>query len=281
MTSTREILNYLLPFVMTAGSYSAAIQRGVASHDAKEGSTAFHHALSDADLTIQSYLEVVLVSKFPMVSFFSEEQASSLNKKYFPEDAELEVLLDPVDGTRSYIDNRAAYQIIVTVHDRRTICGALVYMPRHKEAFLAVRGEGAFVLSNHDIQNGAAGSRLRLTHSNGPVLVFNRPDLVERLTPHVEVRDLAVDYERGPDCYISTDLLRGRAAAVVVAPSQAIDGGALSFIAQEAGAIVTDERGESVGSYRENSMRVLPCVVAALDREMHAKIIKLLHGASI
>jgi myo-inositol-1(or 4)-monophosphatase len=276
MTSPREILDYLLPFVVTAGSYSAAIQGGVASHDPKEGSTAFHSALSDADLTIQSFIEVVLLAKFPKVSFFSEEEASSLNKKYFPPDAELEVLLDPVDGTRSYIDNRSAYQIIVTIHDRKTICGALVYIPRHKEAFVAVRGEGAFVLSADDIERGATGKRLLLTHSSGPILVFNRPDLVQKLSPHVDIRDLTVEYSRGSEGFVSTDLLQRRAAATIAAPCQAIDGGALSFIAQEAGAVVTDQFGNPVGSYRENPKRVLPCVIAAVNKEWHEKIVRLM-----
>jgi myo-inositol-1(or 4)-monophosphatase len=278
MTSTREILNYLLPFVSTAGTYSAVIQSGVASHDAKEGSTAFHHALSDADLTIQSYLEVALLSKFPKVSFFSEEQASSLNRKYFPEDAELEVLLDPVDGTRSYIDNRSAYQIIVTVHDRSGISGALVYLPRHQQAFLGVRGEGTFVVTSEDIAQGRQGARRTLTHSSGPVLVFNRADLVQKLQQHIDVRDFLDEYERGPEGFTSMDLLNGRASAIIVAPSQAIDGGALSFLAQEAGAIVTDQHGKPVGSYRHNPKRVLPCVVAAVNREWHEKVLGLIQG---
>jgi myo-inositol-1(or 4)-monophosphatase len=280
MTSPREILDYLLPFVVTAGSYSAVIQGGVASHDSKEGSTAFHSALSDADLTIQSFIEVVLLAKFPKVSFFSEEEASSLNKKYFPKDAELEVLLDPVDGTRSYIDNRSAYQIIVTIHDRKTICGALAYMPRHKEAFVAVRGEGAFLLSSADVERGARGTRLSLTHASGPILVFNRPDLVQRLSPHIDIRDLTAEYDRGPDRFISTDLLRGRVAGNIVSPSQAIDGGAFAFIAEEAGAVISDQFGNPVGSYRESTKRVLPCVIAAANKEWHEKLVRLMQEVS-
>lgn len=281
MTSVRNILEYLLPFVATAGSYSAVIQHRVASHDAKEGATAFHHALSDADVTIQSFLEVVLLAKFPTVSFFSEEQESSLNKKYFSEDAELEVLLDPVDGTRSYIDNRSPYQVIVTVHDRRSICGALSYMPRYNQAFMAVKDEGAFLLSDDDIARGSKGKRMQLTHSDGPLLVFNQPALVEKLRKFIDIRDITVEYERAVDGFISTDLLRGRAAAMIAAPSQAIDGGALSFIAQEAGAVVTDQAGKPIGSYRDNPKRVLPCVISAVNMEWHKKVLDLMHGITL
>ena len=56
MPTPREIINYLLPFMITAGRYSVRIQRNIGTHPAKEGGTIFHHALSDADLTIQSFL---------------------------------------------------------------------------------------------------------------------------------------------------------------------------------------------------------------------------------
>jgi fructose-1,6-bisphosphatase/inositol monophosphatase family enzyme len=154
-------------------------------------------------------------------------------------------------------------------------------MPRLQEAFVAVRGEGAFLLSGADIERGACGTRLSLTQSSGPVLVFNRPDLVQKLSPHIDIRDLTVEYDRGPDRFISTDLLRGRVAGNIVSPSQAIDGGAFAFIAEEAGALVTDQFGKPVGSYRESAKRVLPCVVAVTNKELQQKILGLLQGVEV
>jgi myo-inositol-1(or 4)-monophosphatase len=276
MTSPREILSYLLPFVVSAGKYSAAIQQGVNTHQAKEGTTLFHQALSDADISIQSFIEVALLAKFPQVSFFSEEQAASLNARYFPLGADYEVLLDPVDGTRAYIDNRSTYQVIVTVHDSQAICGALAYMPRRGEALMAIRGEGATRLTDSEIAQGSLGRALRVSQNEGPVLVFNRPDIVARLRAHVDVRDLAQEYERGEQGHTSMDLLRDRANAVILAPSQAIDGGALAFIAQEAGATVTDATGAAVGSYRGNAQRVLPCVIVGVNPTWHQKVLELM-----
>jgi hypothetical protein len=49
--TVREIISYLLPHVVTAGAYSAQIQKRVATHDAKEGDTPFHQALSQLFLS--------------------------------------------------------------------------------------------------------------------------------------------------------------------------------------------------------------------------------------
>jgi myo-inositol-1(or 4)-monophosphatase len=278
MTSPREILNYLAPLIVTAGEYSATIQANVTRHVAKDGSTLFHQALSDADLTIQSFFEVALLAKFPHLSFFSEERASSLNTRYFPQGAELEVLLDPIDGTRAYIDNRPNYQVIVAIHDKDSLCGALVFLPRAGEVLMAVRGEGARIFSVQEIRGGLPGKPLVLTGTEGPVLIFHHPEIVDALRGMIDIRDLAVEYERGEQGLNSMDLLHGRASAVILAPSQAIDAGALAFIAQEAGGIVSDKDGNPVGSYRNEPTRTLPCVVASVNAAWHSKVLGLLRN---
>ena len=276
MTHPRDILWYLLPFVATAGAYSRRIQDGVGTHAEKHGETAFHHALSDADLTVQSYLEVALLARFPEVSFFSEEQAQSLNVKYFPTGAPLEVLLDPIDGTRAYIDNREHYQIIVTIHDNEQIVGALSYMPRLDMCYVAVRGEGARVLTCKEAAGAEPGKVLKLKEQEGPVLLFNSPPLRKLLSPHFEAIDLVPSYSEAPGKHNSTDVLVGKAVATLHTPCQAIDGGAIAFIVEQAGGIVTDFDGNPTGSYRATQARILPEVLVAATREIHDKLLRVL-----
>lgn len=274
MPTPRELLEYLSPFVVTAGAYSARVQARVASHEAKAGATPFHHALSDADLTIQAFLEVALLARYPEVSFFSEERDQSLNTKYFAADAELEVLVDPIDGTRAYLDNRPHYQIIVAVHDRESIVGALCYMPRLKRGYMALKGEGAVVYTEGEMVSGGKGVPLQLSQTTGPVLVFNRPDIVKLLEPHFAVVDLLTEYSRGEVGLYPTDLLSGRALAYIAAPCQAIDAGALAMIAREAGAVVTDSHGNPMGSFRGDDQRVLPCIVTAANQEVSDRLVQ-------
>jgi fructose-1,6-bisphosphatase/inositol monophosphatase family enzyme len=275
-TKASEVLHYLLPFIVTGGAYSAEIQSRVATREAKGGETIFHHALSDADLSIQAFLEVALVARFPELSYFSEEQEQSLNRKYFLGSSALEVLLDPIDGTRPYIDGREFYQIIVTLHDEREIVGSVCYMPRRDRCFVAVKGEGAYLLTRDDIAAGRNGTRWDVTRGDGPVLLFNSPALVEKLSKTMVAKDIATAYIEEPGRYYSTDILDGRACGVVHRTCQAIDGGALAFIASEAGAIVTDFAGAPVPSFREVASRVVPDIVVSVNREVHERILQAL-----
>jgi len=277
MDTPQDIISYLLPFVATAGAYSARVQGQVGTHADKDGETPFHQALSDADLTIQGYLEVVLLAKYPHLSFFSEEQAQSLNARHFAPDHELEVLLDPIDGTRSYIDGRTHYQIIVTIHDRSDIVGSLCYMPRRDRCYVATRGGGAYVLSTEEMQSGARGAPLRLSpDNNGPVLGFHMPDLVAKLAPLMEVKDLAQVYQSHPGRFHSTDLLEGLAAATLHRACQAIDGGSIALIAEEAGAIVSDFGGKPLKGFRDSPKRTVPNAIVAANREIHSRIVSAL-----
>jgi fructose-1,6-bisphosphatase/inositol monophosphatase family enzyme len=276
MPTPNEIIAHLLPFVFTAGQYSLAIQKTIGTHPAKDGTTIFHHALSDADLTIQSYLEVALLAKYPEISFFSEEQDQSLNVKYFAEDAEIEVLLDPIDGTRSYIDNRDHFQIIVTIHDRSQIVGVLCSMPRRNRCYTAIKGEGAYCMTAEDYRAGNRGQRVQVQANQGPILLFNSPDIEQRLSSSFVVRDLAFTYNGGATPYDSTDLIDSRASGVVLSNCQAIDGGALAFIASEAGAVVSDFAGNPMGNFRAAKKRVLPNILVAADSNTHVRLLKLL-----
>ena len=271
-----DVISYLLPYIVTAGAYSSEIQSRVATREAKGGDTIFHHALSDADLSIQAFLEVVLLARFPEFSYFSEEQEQSLNKKYFSGSSSIEILLDPIDGTRPYIDGKEFYQIIMTLHDEREIVGSICYMPRRNKCFVASKGEGAYLLSREDIAAGRTGTRCDVTTGDGPVLLFNSPLLVEKLSKTMFAKDIATAYVEEPGTYHSTDLLEGTACAVVHRSCQAIDGGSLAFIAQEGGAVVTDFAGDPVGSYRTSSARVLSSIVVSVNSAVHEKVLAML-----
>jgi fructose-1,6-bisphosphatase/inositol monophosphatase family enzyme len=271
-----EVIEYILPYLATAGSYSARVQNGVAVHDAKDGDTPFHHALSDADLSIQAFLEVVLLARFPNLHFFSEEQEHSLNKKYFSAESSLEILLDPVDGTRSYIDKRDRYQIIVTLHDEQQITGAICYQPRRDRCYVASKGNGAFELTHSEAANRSLGRRLSLIDATGPALVFNSPSLSKRLEGVIETKDLAETYASHPGVYDSTDIIVGKASAVVHETCQAIDGGAMGFIATEAGAIMTDFQGNQPCNFRTDAKRVLSDILVSANWAVHDKILAAL-----
>lgn len=275
----KDVIEYLLPHLAVAGSYAKQIQKRVGIQEDKSGATVFHQALSDADLTVQSFLEVVLLAKFPDISFFSEEQSKSLNEKYFPKDNEIEVLLDPIDGTRCYIDDREHYQIIVSFHDERELVGTILHMPRLGYTYTAIRHKGVVRYRNEELVSGGKGSSYTLppiATPEAPVLMFNSPKIHALLSPHLNAKDLVVEYGINPERYNSTDILEGKAKANLHSPCQAIDGAAIALIVEEAGGIISDFDGNPPTSYRNCPVRTIPNLLVSANSEVHKELLSLL-----
>lgn len=145
----RQILQALLPHLRVAAAYAQEIQSCIAAQPEKDSDNIFVSALTDADLSIQTFVEVLLLGLFPTVRFHGEEHEKSHNTKYFraldlgPQDDYL-VTLDPIDGTRFYLDGHANYQIILNVLNADGFEAALVIRPAYGRYFYALRGEGLF-----------------------------------------------------------------------------------------------------------------------------------------
>jgi fructose-1,6-bisphosphatase/inositol monophosphatase family enzyme len=149
-------------------------------------------------------------------------------------------------------------------------------MPRRNLCYIAAKGEGAFKLTHEEVLSGKPGCKIDVTSNSGPVLLFHAPELVKKLQESFDVKDLAQTYETSPGMHNSTDMLAGKASAVVHQSCQAIDGGALSFIATEAGAIMTDFSGNPPRSFRTDPKRTIPEIVVSATREIHARVLEAL-----
>jgi hypothetical protein len=80
----RQILDTLWPFLQVAAAYARDLQVRIRAHPAKTGAdNPFAAALTDADLSIQTLLEVAVLGSFPTLRFYGEEEASSYNTRYF------------------------------------------------------------------------------------------------------------------------------------------------------------------------------------------------------
>lgn len=273
------LIDAVLPHLLIAGKYASRVQSRVGVQEDKGGATIFHSALSDADLTIQSYFEVVLLSLGEKLSFYPEEHAKSLNVKYFDPQSPLEILLDPIDGTRSYIDGRKEFQIIIAIHDLHEMVGAIVHMPRKGITYTAVKGNGARKFTNADVETGASGTPHILPKTapkDAPVLLFNSPNILELIRKVRPAKDLLEVYLEAPESHNSTDILEGLTPAIVYRSCQAIDGGAIAFIATEAGAVWSDFNGASVGNFRSSEIRTLPNILVSLSEEINRELVAAL-----
>ncbi len=96
--------------------------------------------VTDADIKINNFLMNFfskLTPEFGWLSEESEDNKSRFNSDYF-------WCLDPIDGTRSYIDGKPEYTISLALLKRTQPIIGMIVNPETKELFYAKKNNGAF-----------------------------------------------------------------------------------------------------------------------------------------
>lgn len=287
MSSPRQILTQLLPHLSVAAAYAQQIQSRIAAQPEKGGDSIFASALSDADLSIQTFVEVLLLGLFPQVRFYGEEYEKTYNTKYFrsielatPADPEEDYLitLDPIDGTRFYIDGYANYQIIVGILSAQAFEAALVLNPAHQTITYALRGEGAFQgrLGQDDLDTCLP---LTLDHPKPVIYLGGRMgQFANRLRDRYTVIDIHADYSHQPNVPTFNRMLSGELSGVLLASGKFIDAAALAFLAQEAGCIVTLHDGSAPPPLHTCQNYEWPGLAIATSPDVHQDLLQALQA---
>jgi fructose-1,6-bisphosphatase/inositol monophosphatase family enzyme len=234
----RSFLLEMLPSFAAAGRVACRIQddivrNGKRNGDAKDTGDRFTEALTDADILCESAIGTELLARFEDASFYGEEHERDRVSAYFPKDAPYLVTLDPIDGTLYFQDGLPIFSMIMTVCVGMRIEAALVYVPREERAYLAVRGEGAWTADA-----GRGPERFVLDPAGSTLLLGaswrDRKDALE--AAGFEVITPSIDYDGSKDWRkTSLNILTGEIAGMAYPVCQLIDGGAIAFIAVQAG----------------------------------------------
>lgn len=95
--------------------------------------------VTDVDLMIEKYIVSSIKKKFPAHDVYGEETGKNYSG------SEYCWIIDPIDGTASYVHQTAFFSISIALHkDGEPVAGA-VYAPVLEELFLAEKGGGAFL----------------------------------------------------------------------------------------------------------------------------------------
>ncbi|MEC4818471.1 MAG: inositol monophosphatase family protein [Scytonema sp. PMC 1069.18] len=275
----RLILKTLLPHLKVAAAYAQRIQsRLTALPDKEGGDNFFAAALTDADLSIQNLVEVVLLGTFPEIRFYGEEHEQSRNTKYFRslelgvQDDYL-VTLDPIDGTKFYLDGHSNYQIILSVLNADDYEAVLAISPAQNTYAYAIRGEGAFQGTlEMDLENCTS---LQITSSKPTILLgWGMSQLVPALSEYYQVIDVARDYSSNIQIPNLNGILSGELAGAAIRSGNLIDGAALAFLAREAGCLVTTLDGSKVPPLHTCHDYKLPGLIVATSTEVHQHLLK-------
>ncbi|MBD1913322.1 MULTISPECIES: inositol monophosphatase family protein [unclassified Leptolyngbya] len=274
----RQILEALFPYLKVAASYAKQIQPFIRDRPAKDGfDSTFGAALSDADLSIQTLVEVALLGTFPNIRFYGEEYEQTYNTKYFraitlgPQDDYL-VTLDPIDGTRYYLDGHPNYQILLGILNRDEFAGAIALTPALNTFTYALQGEGIWEGSLDEGLEQAQPLQV-MTYKPTLLLGLGMTHLAAILPHHYQVLCTETDYSKDVNIPNVNGILSGELTGVVIRAGKFIDGALLAFMAQELGCIVTTHDGEVPPPLHTCTDYGRPGLVIAASAEVHQELL--------
>jgi myo-inositol-1(or 4)-monophosphatase len=274
----RLILESLLPHLRVAAAYAQRIQPHIAARPDKEADNFFGAALSDADLSVQTSVEVALLGLFPGIRFYGEEYARSYNTKYFRaidlgEQDDYLVTLDPIDGTQFYLDGHANYQIILGVLNRDEFEAVIAITPARKTYWYALRGQGCWQGNLEDNLEDCQPLRIQ-SPSPTVFLGWKMAGLAPKLDDRYTVISVATDYSKTTQIPNVNGILTGELAGVVIRKGQFIDGAALAFLAQEAGGIATLHDGSPLPPLHQCENYHFPGIIIASSPTVHQDLVE-------
>lgn len=188
--------------------------------------------VTEADLAVNLMLEKHLRAARPDYGWLSEEsddgKARLDHKRVF--------IIDPIDGTRSFADGSDIWAHSIAIAENGRPIAAVVYLPARNKMFAAAQGAGAFlngslirVAERRDI----AGAEMLTTRPNMDASHWRRsapPDVRRSHRPSLAYRMALVAQGKFD-------------AMLTLRPAWEWDIAAGDLILREAGAVVTDRRG--------------------------------------
>ena len=249
--SPQRILQTLLPHLRVAAGYAQQIQNKIISLPAKNtGDNFLSSALTDADLSIQTMVEVALLGSFPQLAFYGEEYEQSRNTKYFAStklDTEHDYLvtLDPIDGTKYYLDGFDNYQIILSILSREKYEAVIAISPAQNCYYYTLKNQGVY--KGNLEQDLASCQPLKISDPRPHVLLgWGMAYLKPVLQDKYHVIDIENTYSSEQQFPNYNGIFSGDLIGWITKRGKFIDSAALAFMAQENGCIVTDLDGLSL-----------------------------------
>ncbi len=190
--------------------------------------------VSEADFAVDSHLKQRLLAARPDYAWISEETEDDSERLT----ARHVFIVDPIDGTRAYVAGETTWAHSLAVVENGRVTAGCVYLPARDEMYTATLGSGAML----------NGEPLSAASTDGL-------DDAKILTPKVTMqprfwRDAVPEFKRHfrPSIAFRLALVgQGRFDAMLtLRPSWEWDIAAGALIATEAGAAVTDRRGDAL-----------------------------------
>lgn len=214
-----------------------------------------------ADREVEAAMRKRIGERYPTHGILGEEHGRDAT------DAEFVWVLDPIDGTRSFISGSPLWGVLIALLWRgRPILG-VIDAPVTGERWFGLEGQGTAL-------NGVAARASNCTTLADACLYSTSPDIFdadgwerfERVRKQTRMRRF------GGDCYSYGLLASGHIDLVIESGLQPYDYLAIVTVLTQAGAVITDWEGQPLTMESDGN------VIAAANATLHAEALRVLRG---
>lgn len=239
--------------------------------------------VTEADRNVEKYLRSAIIREYPNDGILGEELPDhNLEADYL-------WVLDPIDGTRSFITGMPIWGTLVGLSYKKRAFAGMMVQPYNGELFYSLGAQSFYLRQdpfqlasniNPSEENGAQSAigyplHTRQCKDLGEAVMFTTDPRQFQLTSTEKILDLLVSHARltrySADCYAFCMLAAGLADIVIEIGMKTYDVMALIPIIEQAGGIITrwdGSRPETGGN-----------IVAAATPELHQQILGMLEKA--
>lgn len=153
--------------------------------------------VTDIDVEIEQAIKTALMTQFPEIPVFGEESGY---------DSDLPAacwLIDPIDGTKSFIENKPTFTCMAVLIVEGQAVTAVIYNPSTNDMYTAQKGRGSY-------KNNIA---LDLRSKSLPKMAWTKGSLVERLDEILEPVGVKCEISPNGAGYGFTQVSEGLVAA--------------------------------------------------------------------
>tara|TARA_Y100001970_G_scaffold288916_1_gene417693 strand:- start:3102 stop:3878 length:777 start_codon:yes stop_codon:yes gene_type:complete len=214
-----------------------------------------------ADQETEMKIRELIMSKYASHGILGEEYENINNN------AEFVWVIDPIDGTRSFIAGHKDYGTLISLlHNEKPILG-IINCPAHEERWIGVKDKKT-TLNNKEISTSSI-NKIEDSYLFTSGIYFDEPILRKG---YEKIKNKSRYYRLGGDCYMYGMLASGYIDIVIEDTLKAHDYMALINVIEGAGGKVTDKYGKEVNVNSDGSL------VASSNFQLHQQIISIINN---
>ena len=257
---SQAALRVALPAALRAAEQSAELIRHYYQGNFSVEIKADQTPVTVADREAEALIRKILLEAFPDYGFLGEETGTSKG------DAEYLWLVDPIDGTKSFVAGYGMFSTQIALMHRGQLVLGVSSAPAHLELAWALRGGDAMV-------NGKVAKLRHVTELSKAAISTGNIQSLAASSRWQALGDILAKANRTRgygDYYHYHRLAAGQIDAVIESDVNILDIAALVVIVEAAGGVFTDLEGQPIGLHSRS--------VLAAGPELHGQILSQLAG---